>query len=399
MRIGFDVSQTGQLKAGCGYFAESLGQALVELGAEHAFLLYPTFGAGYWDPTWPTSTLDLPAAPNARRGLGHADFARLEAFWREPPPDLDHRLGTPDIVHSNNFFCPITLRRARLVYTLHDLAFIEHPEWTTAANWHTCFTGVFQASLYADHVLAVSKYTRSQFLSTFPYFPADRITVVAEASRFLGPTGAPPPPALQHLAPGAFWLSVGTTEPRKNQLRLIEAYARLRARGETTYPLVLAGGRGWLMDDLDARLAALDVHHAVVRLGYVDDAALQWLYENCTAFCYPSLLEGFGLPVVEAMSLGAAVLTSTSSALPEVVGDAGILVDPLSVDAIYAGLRTLAASAETRRTLQARARTHAAQFSWRTTARQVLDRYRALLDPEYPRSIERKTVVGAGEDR
>src|SRR5205085_590969 len=122
-----------------------------------------------------------------------------------------------------------------------------------------------------------------------------------------GPSGGPAPAALGHLRSREFWLAVGTTEPRKNHLRLLEAYARLKATGATSYPLVLVGGSGWLMDDLGARIEALQLTDAVRRLGYVDDSWLRWLYENCIAFCYPSLLEGFGLPVVEAMSLGAAV--------------------------------------------------------------------------------------------
>src|SRR4029077_380083 len=95
-------------------------------------------------------------------------------------------------------------------------------------------------------------------------------------------------------------------------------------------------------DARGTRIEARGLTSDVQRLGYVDDVSLQWLYENCTAFCYPSLLEGFGLPVVEAMSLGAAILTSSVASLPEVIGDTGILVDPFDVGAIYAGMRTLA---------------------------------------------------------
>jgi glycosyltransferase involved in cell wall biosynthesis len=397
MKIGLDVSQTGQFKAGCGYFADSLARELVTTDDQNSYILYPTFGYGYWDPNWPASTLTPPAHSNASRGLGHAAFAELEAFWSDPPADLEVRLGSPDIVHSNNFFCPTGLKRARLVYTLHDLAFLEHPEWTTEANWYTCFDGVFEASLHADCIVAVSNFTRGQFLATFPHFPSDRIRVVYEASRFAGPTGALATAQVAHLRPRQFWLAVGTSEPRKNHLRLLEAYARLKATGETTYPLVLAGGSGWLMDDLGARIEALQLTGDVQRLGYVDDASLQWLYERCTAFCYPSLLEGFGLPVIEAMSLGAAVLTSNTTSLPEVAGEAGILVDPFDVDAIYAGLRELATDTAgvSRRRVQSVQR--AEQFSWRTAASQVLDIYRMLLN-EYPRTTERKPVVGAVPD-
>jgi len=398
MRIGFDVSQTGHFKAGCGYFADSLARQMIATHPDHTYVLYPTFGSGYWDPDWPTSTLSLPEQPNVLRGLGHAAFDELEAFWLDPPADLEARLGSPDIVHSNNFFCPPGLRRARLVYTLHDLAFASHPEWTTEANWQTCFNGVFDASLRADHIVAVSTYTRQQFLQMFPYFPEARISVVYEASRFSDPTGNPAPDGVEHLQQREFWLAVGTTEPRKNHLRLLEAYARLRATQGTRYPLVLVGGSGWMMDDLGARIESLGLAGHVQRLGYVDDPSLQWLYENCTAFCYPSLLEGFGLPVVEAMSLGAAVLTSNVTSLPEVVGDAGILVDPVDVDAIYAGMRLLAENETRLAGWRAAARRRAQQFSWQAAAAQVIDIYRMLLE-EYPRSIERKPVLGAVSDR
>ncbi|MGI9145259.1 MAG: glycosyltransferase family 4 protein [Chloroflexota bacterium] len=398
MRVGFDISQTGRFKAGCGYFADSLAREMIAAHHENTYILYPTFGYGYWDPDWQTSTLQLPEQPNVVRGPGQTSFGQLEAFWSDPPADFEARLGSPDIVHSNNFFCPPRLRRARLVYTLHDLAFATHPEWTTEANWHTCFSGVFEASLYADHILAVSNYTRRQFLEMFPYFPEARISVVYEASRFAGPTASAAPHGLVHLQPREFWLAVGTTEPRKNHLRLLAAYARLRATHSATYPLVLVGGAGWMMDDLGARIESLGLVGHVQRLGYVDDLALQWLYQNCTAFCYPSLLEGFGLPVVEAMSLGAAVLTSSVTSLPEVVGDAGVLVDPFDVDAICAGMRLLAEDATRLARLRADALRRARQFSWRSAAAQVIDLYRALLE-EYPRSIERKPVLGAVPDR
>jgi glycosyltransferase involved in cell wall biosynthesis len=351
-------------------------------------VLYPTFGCGFWDPEWPASTLNLRDASNASRGLGHSAFETLDAFWNDPPSDLEDLLGAPDIVHSNNFFCPVTLSRARLVYTLHDIAFTEHPEWTTEANWRVCLDGVFNASLYADHVVAVSEYSRQQFLSTFPHYPSQRVSVVYEASRFDGPHGSPRPASLERMRPHHFWLTVGTSEPRKNQLRLIEAYARLRTAGRTADPLVLAGGSGWLMDDLARRIEALALGEDVIRLGYVDDATLRWLYENCRAFCYPSLHEGFGLPVVEAMSLGAAILTSATTSLPEVVGDAGLLVDPTDVEAIYAGLDILATDESLVERLRSQALERATRFSWQATARQVLAIYGAL-GPRYSPQTER----------
>jgi glycosyltransferase involved in cell wall biosynthesis len=211
---------------------------------------------------------------------------------------------------------------------------------------------------------------------------------VYEASRFDGPRGNPRPATLDRLQPRHFWLTVGTSEPRKNQLRLLEAYARLQTAGHTADPLVLAGGSGWLMDDLIRRIEALELRNDIIQLGYVDDTSLGWLYENCRAFCYPSLLEGFGLPVVEAMSLGAAVLTSATTSLPEVVGDAGILVDPTDVDAIYAGLNNLATDDALVDGLRSQALQRATRFSWQAAARQVLAIYDTL-GPKYSPHTER----------
>jgi glycosyltransferase involved in cell wall biosynthesis len=378
MRIGFDVSQTGQAKAGCGYYADSLIRQLVELDPDDEFVLYPTFGNGAWDATWPRSTIRLDR-PNVRRGLGHRLAKDLDAFWRTPPPDLEAQLGDPDVIHANNYFCPTTVRRARVVYTLHDLAFVEHPEWSTEANRVTCFSGAFNASLEADHVLAVSEYTRRHFLATFPHYPPERVSVVYQASRFApGAAGRPRPARLQCLRPDGFWLAVGTLEPRKNLERLVRAHRRLAHELGTVPPLVLAGGRGWLAGPLERELAEPLRRGLVVRLGYVSDAELAWLYANCFAFVFPSLFEGFGLPVVEAMSLGAPLVVSNTTSLPEVVGDAGLQVDPWDEDAL------LVASGEVdRRALRARSFERARAFSWRRAAEQVLAVYRELRAREH----------------
>jgi glycosyltransferase involved in cell wall biosynthesis len=378
MRIGFDVSQTGMNKAGCGYFADSLVRQLVDIDPDDEFVLYPTFGNGAFDATWPRSTIRL-NRPNVHLGLGHRLANDLDAFWRTPPPDLERQLGDPNVIHANNYFCPTTIRSARLVYTLHDLAFLEHPEWSTEANRLTCFGGAFDASLEADHVIAVSEYTRQHFLATFPHYPPERISVVYQASRFApAPTGRKGSTRLRHLKPDDFWLAVATLEPRKNLERLVSAYCRLAAELATVPPLVLAGGRGWLSEGLEQQLAEPVRRGHVVRLGYVSDAELEWLYANCFAFVFPSLFEGFGLPVVEAMSLGAPVVVSNVTSLPEIVGDAGILIDPWDEDALYLALRRLSSGEVDRPTLRERSFARARTFSWRHTAEQVLDVYRAL---------------------
>ena len=142
---------------------------------------------------------------------------------------------------------------------------------------------------------------------------------------------------------------------------------------------MLAGGPGWLEDDLEAYVAALGLRDRVRVLGYVDDETLRWLYAGCCAFAYPSLVEGFGLPVLEAMSMGAAVVTSDRSSLPEVAGDAALVVDPTDEAALAAALQRLAAEPALRNQLRERGLSRARSFSWTAAARQTLELYRLAL--------------------
>jgi glycosyltransferase involved in cell wall biosynthesis len=262
-----------------------------------------------------------------------------------------------------------------LIYTLYDLSFLVCPEWSTEENRVRCFQGVFNASLHADCLLAISRHTRDHFLSVFPHYPPDRVKVVYPASRFADTRpGAAPKPSLP-LSPRRFWLHVGSLEPRKNQLNLLKAYARLKAERETDFPLVFAGGRGWLVDDLEEKAEALGIRENVLFLGYVEDRTLAWLYENCFAFVYPPFFEGFGLPVLEAMSLGAPVITSAVASLPEVAGDAALLFAPEDEQALFSAMRRLRREDGLRQTLQAKGRARSREFSWERAAAEVLSIY------------------------
>jgi glycosyltransferase involved in cell wall biosynthesis len=291
-------------------------------------------------------------------------------------------LGNPDILHANNFFCPRGLRQARLVYTLYDLSFLVHPEWTTEQNRTACFQGVYDASLHADLILSISQYSRDHFLEVFPHYPPERLQVVYPASRFSGTEGGPRPETLPSLAKGRFWLNVGVLEPRKNHRGLLRAYARFTRKRREEIPLVLAGGRGWLMDDFQKDLEDLDLTRDVIMLGYTDDRSLRWLYQNCLAFVYPSLFEGFGMPVLEAMSLGAPVVASKVSSIPEIVGEAGILVDPTKDEDIHGAMRALQAAPDMGMKLGEKAIQRARQFSWESAARSVLEGYGGALSTE-----------------
>jgi len=215
VRIGFDTSQTGKAKAGCGYFADGLIRQLTVDDDRNRYILYPAVGDFYWDDDGASTTF-ASDRPGVERWKPHADFEASRRFWGNPDEKFEQSLGHPDIFHANNFFCPRGLGKARLVYTLYDLSFIEDTAWNTEANRIGCFSGVFRASLYADFIVAISEYSRQHFLSTFPWFPADRVAVVYPASRFAGRGIAGRPERFAALEPQGFWLTVGTIEPRKN---------------------------------------------------------------------------------------------------------------------------------------------------------------------------------------
>jgi glycosyltransferase involved in cell wall biosynthesis len=376
MHIGFDISQTGAGKAGCGYFAHAMIQSLLELAPEHRYTLYPSFGDFYFDGAMPRRCPY--AGENVQYGPRHANPKAARDFWTAPT--LETALGTPDLIHANNFWCPAPLANTRLIYTLHDIGFLAEPSWTTEANRVGCFEGVFRAAVAADWVVAVSEASRRHYLSVFPHFPEERVRVVHPCSRFTeAAVEGQRPAALANIPAGRFWLSVGTIEPRKNQRRLVQAYADYLAQGGDPMPLVLAGGKGWLMEDFQNHVQALGIATQIVMTGYVSDEELTWLYRHCYANLYPSLFEGFGLPVLEGMQFGAATLCSNAASLPEVAGSAAVLLPPEDTAAWTDALLKLVAHPEERQRLSAAAQRQAGRFAWRDSAAALLELYAAAL--------------------
>jgi glycosyltransferase involved in cell wall biosynthesis len=374
MHIGFDISQTGSGKAGCGYFAHAMIQAMLELAPEHRYLLFPIFGDFYYD----IQTRCSYSGRHVYHGPIHHSRQSASSFWTGN--GLEDALGKPEIIHANNFWCPVQLVSSRLVYTLYDMNLTVHPEWTTETNRVGCFEGVFRSSIAADWVVAISEASRKHYLSIFPHFPEERSRVIYPCSRFTDSTlEGKKPKALTDVPTRGYWLSVGTIEPRKNQLRLAKAYARYLALGGAPMPLVFAGGVGWLMDDFDNDFSKLNIAEKVIMTGYVSDDELIWLYRNCYANLYPSLFEGFGLPVLEGMQFGAPTVTSRSTSIPEIAGEAAILLDPLDIEGWAQVMLRLAANGVERDDLSASGRMQAGRFDWKRSALSLLQLYEEAL--------------------
>jgi len=377
MHIGFDISQTGSGKAGCGYFAHALIEALLKIAPEHRYSLFPSFGDFYFDARMPV--LNPYRGKDTHYGPRHLIKEHSKSFWAKT--DIEKILGNPDVIHANNFWCPTQCVASRVIYTFYDMGFVVDPTWTTEANRVGCFNGVFRSALAADWVLAISHASREHYLKIFPHFDPERVRVIYPCSRF-GDSAAlgVRPKALDGVQAGKFWLNVGTIEPRKNQFRLVEAYARYLAHGGDAMPLVLAGGKGWLMEDFQRHLVDLGLASQILMTGYMSDDELIWLYRNCYANLYPSLFEGFGLPVLEGMQFGAPTLTSNSTSIPEVAGDAAILLAPEDVESWAQEMVLLSSSKVKRDSMRAASLEQADTFEWKSSAASLLQLYEEALD-------------------
>lgn len=377
LKIAFDVSQTGRQKAGCGFYAAALIDGLLESVEDEQLTLLTGFGDFFHDPR------QALAFPHWRRGVqfGPRKIRRKSAskFWKnraKAGPFLDRF----NIVHANNFWCPPWRLRGTLIYTLYDMSFIEHPEWTTENNRQGCLEGVQRAARFADGYVAISKATKETFLKHFPAIAPERVQVIYPASRFGQPGFHPevkPPDNEIFKAGEPFFLSTGTIEPRKNQSFLLDVYQQFRARGGDPIHLVLAGKNGWLMEGFGEQIAASPWASDIHILGYVSDGELAWLYQHCLVNLYPSHYEGFGLPVLEGMHFGTPVVCSNKTSLPEIVGKAGILLPPDDSSGWVHALESLMSDPQRRKQLNQAAITRASKFDWKKSALQIRNLYKA----------------------
>lgn len=268
--------------------------------------------------------------------------------------------------------CPGPVAVANQVITVHDLTAVEHPEWFDRkyALWNRLLTPLVLRR--CRHIIAVSNYTEQRIRERY-HIPEEKITVIHNGvdARFAPADDE----AIDHarialdIPEGAYLLSLSAIQPRKNIRRLLHVWEKVQEKLPNPPTLVLAGGAGrsTVFQNFSLGSPPPNVHFT----GYVDDDLLPGLYTGAKAFLYPSLYEGFGFPVLEAMACGTAVLTSNVTSLPEVAGDAAVLVDPHSEEEIERGLVGLIQKEKKRMSLQEKGRERAASFRWEVSARKT----------------------------
>jgi len=378
VRIAIDYSAAVNQRAGVGRLVRNQVLALAEFDQVNDYrLVYARPNRG--------SQPQFPRARNfARREVGLRE-RWLTIMWHRArvPVPADWFSGPVDVYHSPDFVLP-PLRHARGILTVHDLAFLMRPECADARLRAYLEEVVPRSVRRADFIIADSENTRNDLvvllgvqpdsIAVVPGGVEERFAPVLEADQLQR--------ARRHLGVGdaPFVLAIGVLEPRKNLNRLMDAFGTLKERGgvPADLKLVLAGGKGWLFDGIFEHHAESPVRDDILMPGFVSDEMLPAIYSAAEILAFPSLYEGFGLPILEAMACGTPVVASRSSCLPEVAEGAALMVEPTNVDGLSMALEQLLADAEQRARLIKQGRQRASEYTWHVAAERLLEVYQRV---------------------
>ncbi|MEA3459784.1 MAG: glycosyltransferase family 1 protein [Chloroflexota bacterium] len=377
MRIGIDCTAAVHQRAGIGRYTRELVEALARLDRRNQYVL---FVAGKPVPGSPALGLSQVLENNFRlRSVPLSDRV-LAILWHRfgLPLPVEAFIGKVDIFHSPDFVLPPT--RARTILTVHDLSFLRVPECFDANLRIYLEEAVPRSVRRADLVLADSESTKRDLVGLLDANPAMVKVVYPGVDERFCPIANEV--VLEEVRkryglPQRFVLSLGTLQPRKNFPRLIEAYSLLVTH-HASLKLVIVGGKGWFYDEIFAKVRELGLEGRVIFPGFIAEEDLPALYSLAELLVFPSLYEGFGLPPLEAMACGVPVVTSNTSSLPEVVGDAGLMVQPTDVEGLAEAMGRALEDRALRGRMIEKGLRRARKFTWEKSARQLLGIYNAL---------------------
>lgn len=369
MRIGIDIRSLIFTRAGISCYTFNLIKALSAVDKENEYLLFCNTKSGYdWSGYFRVKE-DVIRFPHLGRFT--------EKLWEEvflPQRLLAKKI---DVFHSPRYMLP-KKKPCHFIVTIHDLSFKRIPQLFTRKVFDCVNHWVEFSVEKADKIIAVSGHTKNDLINLFNA-KAEKIEVIYEGvDENFRPVKTPE--SLKEIKhkynlPEKFILFVGTIEPRKNIKRLIEAFYDLTKNRKMEHSLVIAGGKGWHYDDVFNTVEKLKLGKKIIFTDYVRGSELPLLYNAADLFVYPSLYEGFGLPPLEAMACGVPVVTSNTSSLPEVVGDAAVLVDPADVQTMAEAIKQTLEDKNLREKMIKQGFIQAKKFSWEATAIKTLNVY------------------------
>ena len=376
MRINIDLSPSVHHHGGLGRYAHELTTALTKIDSVNEY------SAFYHDPS-PDIRVDAPLnkLPVHRMSLGAKPWRMSVLLAYFTGVTMDRWMPRGDVFHATEHLLP-PMRAQKSVFTIHDLIFRFFPEYHLPLNrWYLSLM-LPRFMRQADAIIAVSENTRRDVSKLMGILP-EKITVIYEGvhPRFHPIHDADERARIRekyHL-PSRFILYLSTIEPRKNVLGLIDAFQSLLARDPSIPNLAIAGRKGWLYQPVFERVHNLGLESRVHFTDWIDEADAPALLSAAEIFVYPSLYEGFGLPPLEAMACGTPVICSNAASLPEVVGDAALLVNPKSVEEISAAMARVLSNTSLRSALSAKGIARAAQFTWERAAKETLAVYESVM--------------------
>ena len=371
MRIGIDISPITTTRTGVGNYCHFLLRHLLAIAPEHEFV---GFSSG-------SARVDLGAMKTKVRHRHIPIPTRaMYAVWTALRwPKVDEILGGVDVYHATNFFLPPT-RRAKRVLTIHDLAFLAMPELCSPAIVGPFSKGIRRFAAEADAILAYSESTKRDIVRLLDVDPKKIVAAPIAADPDLRPMPREAAQArleTQYGIKPPFLLFVGTLEPRKNVAGIIRAFSSIA--GDIPHTLVLVGPEGWNAAAIIETIDRCRLEKRVVRPGFAPREDLPAFYSAADAFVFPTRYEGFGLPLLEAMTCGCPVITSDNSSVREVAGDAALYAPCDDIEAIASGIRRVIEDATLRESLVARGYAQISRFSWERCAQTTLEVYTRLV--------------------
>jgi glycosyltransferase involved in cell wall biosynthesis len=324
-------------------------------------VLYPPARMPPRQPAAHIQPVSIGSVGNVRR-----TFFRIPALCRQIKADILH------VTYNASPFS-----QTPLVLSVHDVIFRHYPEHFSPRVRLLMSVMLPLSMRRAAAIITLSESSKRDIIRFYP-FTADKVSAIPLGPGPVVDVAADYAAAAQYSENRSFFLAVGTIQPRKNLSRLIHAYTLARDTGGFDTRLIVVGKAAWQHSDVYQYAKQSPYCSDIIFTGYLSDAVLAALYAQCTAFIYPSIYEGFGLPVLEAMACGAPVITSDTSSLPEVAGDAALFVDPYSIAAISAALTTIHTNDDLRQRLRVRGLERAKKFSWKHTAEQTLAVYQTV---------------------